>query len=32
LPVETVDSMAAEYTHAMADASTEEWLPNKPIW
>lgn len=28
----TVGSMAREYADAMDDASTESWLPNKPIW
>jgi len=28
----TVDSMASEYADAMSEVTTEEWLPNKPIW
>jgi len=28
----TVDSMATEYADAMANASAEEWPPNKSIW
>ncbi|OYR80083.1 hypothetical protein DJ71_15555 [Halorubrum sp. E3] len=28
----TVGSMASEYADAMSEVSTEQWLPNKPIW
>jgi glucarate dehydratase len=28
----TVESMASEYASVMDEASTEAWLPNKPIW
>ena len=32
LEYSTVGSMATEYADAMSEVSTEDWLPNKPIW
>ena len=32
LAYSSVESMAAEYADAMAEAGRSDWLPNKPRW